>query len=195
VRGRVERVRGVGSRRVVRAQPRVYDGARFGARLEISRVRTLLRSVRALSASSVVLLVFGNIRLRHFPVTADTKDDDRRWIDDLDNARDFDVDGLRRRFFRASVRAQCQAMFRGCGEALYGIDTCGDASATVDLEPAQPRCKKHAGQVIQIEILTRRTGKCESDVLGRRHRPRENEKLTTGTGHKFEEAPLCTTTA
>jgi hypothetical protein len=34
---------------------------------------------------------------------------------------------------------------------------------------------------------TRRAGKCESDVLKRRHRPRENEKLTTGTGHKFKD--------
>ena len=29
-------------------------------------------------------------------MTAHTNDDDRRWIDDLDNARDFDVDGVRR---------------------------------------------------------------------------------------------------
>lgn len=52
------------------------------------------------SLGAWILRVFGKIRLRDFPLTADTNDDDRRWIDedavnDLDNARDFDVDGLR----------------------------------------------------------------------------------------------------
>jgi len=51
------------------------------------------------SVGAWILRVFGKIRLRDFPVTADTNDADRRWVDedavnDLDNTRDFDVDGL-----------------------------------------------------------------------------------------------------